>query len=193
MKSVRKVKGRNTTMPKTGKVLLVIAFSTLIVAFFFPPIVVISLLAVVIFLVYLIVRRLTMSEEALQKNREEVDAQVAKWNARADEARKKQEQGRAELEKLRASERARKADDRRAVSAVLISTDNKKSAIGSVGRAAIGGTLFGPVGAIAGAASGTSKARKATFSVKYASGRTATETVPIGSKRFNELSALLHK
>ena len=180
-------------MPKTGKVLLVIAFSTLIVAFFFPPIVVISLLAVVIFLVYLIVRRLTMSEEALQKNREEVDAQVAKWNARADEARKKQEQGRAELEKLRASERARKADDRRAVSAVLISTDNKKSAIGSVGRAAIGGTLFGPVGAIAGAASGTSKARKATFSVKYASGRTATETVPIGSKRFNELSALLHK
>ena len=79
------------------------------------------------------------------------------------------------------------------MSAVLISTNSKKSGVNAAGRAIVGGTLLGPVGAIAGAATGSSKATSATFSVKYASGRVATETVPIGSQRFKELSALLHK
>ena len=173
-------------MTKTAKVLLVIIISTLIAAFFFPPIVMVSLLADVVLFIYLIVRRLRTPKEDLQKIRKENDALLAKWNAKA-------EQSKVELEKMRVAERARKADDRRVVSTVLISTDNKKSAVGAAGRAVVGGALLGPVGAIAGAASGKSKAAKATFSVKYASGRTATETVDIGSRRFNELSALLHK
>lgn len=101
---------------------------------------------------------------------------------------KREEQHRIALE----YERKRKIADRTVISAVLISTNNKKSAAGAAGRAVVGGALLGPVGAIAGAASGSSKATKATFSVKYASGRTATETVDIHSKRFRELSALLH-
>ena len=97
-----------------------------------------------------------------------------------------------ELCKGYAKERkAEKAEGKRPVSAVLISTEMKKS--GTFGRALVGGALFGIAGSIAGAASGTSKATKATFSVKYASGRTGTETVDIGSRRFKELSALLHK
>ena len=85
-----------------------------------------------------------------------------------------------------------KEELQRPVSAVLISTTTHRSALGTVTRAVFGGAILGPVGAIGGAASGTSKPTHATFSVKYASGRTATETVPVNSKRFNELSALLH-
>lgn len=181
--------------PKTVKVLLVIISSTLIAAFFFPPIVVVSLLADVILFVYLIIRRLTMSKEELQKNREEAAARVAKWNEKYNLPEKKAEYERAKAEMKRAfaAEEQRKSGDRRAVSAVLISTNNKKSGVGAAGRAVVGGALLGPVGAIAGAASGTSKATKATFSVKYASGRVATETVDVNSGRFRELSALLHK
>jgi len=172
-------------MTKTAKVLFVVIFGALISAFLFPPLVVLSLLAVIVLLVYLLIRRLTMPKEELKKIREENAARVAKWNSKAE-----QEQGRIEFEKMRAAEKKRKEDDRRAVSAVLITTNSKKS---GVGRAVVGGALFGPVGAVAGAVTGSSKATKATFSVKYASGRTGTETVAIGGQRFNELSALLHK
>lgn len=95
-------------------------------------------------------------------------------------------------EEMRRREQERKEADKRPVSAVLIGTDSKKSGASTVGRALVGGALLGPIGAIAGAASGKSKTTKATFSVKYASGRTGTETVEIHSKRFKELSALLH-
>ena len=87
---------------------------------------------------------------------------------------------------------ARVAADKRAVSAVLISTTNKRSAVGTIARATVGGAIFGLAGAIGGAASAKSHTTHATFSVKYASGRTGTETVEINSKRFKELSALLH-
>lgn len=180
-------------MTKTAKVLIAVIFGTLVTAFFFPPMAVFSLVAVIVLLVYLLVRRLTMPKEELQKIREENAAVVAKWDAKAEETKKKQEQSKANLEKIRAAEKKRKADDHRAVSAVLISTNSKKSGVGAAGRAVVGGALFGAVGAVAGAASGSSKATKATFSVKYASGRTGTETVVIGGQRFNELSALLHK
>lgn len=103
------------------------------------------------------------------------------------------EKGKEEYKRAVELERRRKEDDRRVVSAVLVATDSKRGAVGAAGRAVVGGALLGPVGMVAGAASGTSKARKATFSVKYASGRTATETVEIGGKRFNELSKFLHE
>ena len=96
-----------------------------------------------------------------------------------------------ELTKQYAQER--RDADRTPVAAVLVSTNNHKSGIGTAGRAVVGGALLGPVGALAGAASGSSKATKATFSVKYASGRVAVETVDINSRRFRELSALLMK
>lgn len=171
-------------MTKTAKVLFVVMLALFVSGFFFPPMFVFALLVAIVFLVYMLVRRLTMPKEELQKIREENAAIVA-------EAKAKQEQGEAELEKIRAAEKKRKADDRRAVSAVLISTESRKS--GAFGRALVGDALFGPMGAIVGAASAKSKATKATFSVKYASGRTGVETVAIGSQRFNELSALLHK
>jgi len=85
-----------------------------------------------------------------------------------------------------------KAEDQRVVSAVLISTANRRSALSTVTRAVIGGEIFGIVGAVGGAASAKSHATHATFSVKYASGRVVTETVPIASARFTELSAFLH-
>ena len=132
-------------------------------------------------------------EEKRQKVREDNAAFMAR-------AKEKQEQGKLDFEKKKAemnavfaADKKRKADDKRAVSAVLIGTAGGKSAVGTAGRAVVGGALLGPIGAIAGAASGKSKTTRATFSVKYASGRTGTETVDIGTKRFNELSALLHK
>ena len=96
-----------------------------------------------------------------------------------------------ELTKQYAQER--RDANRTPVAAVLITTNSHTSGVGAAGRAVVGGALLGPVGALAGAVSGTSKATKATFSVKYANGRTAVETVDINSRRFKELSALLMK
>ena len=138
--------------------------------------------------------------------REERKAYKAELKVRMEEMRRKDKEKRKQPktpEEIESERRyreickgyaqERKTNDKTAVSAVLISTDSKKSSVGAFGRAVVGGALFGAVGAVAGAVSGSSKATKATFSVKYASGRTATETVVIGGQRFNELSALLHK
>ena len=84
-----------------------------------------------------------------------------------------------------------KAENQRPVSAVLISIEYRQSTMEALGRAAIGDWLYGDIGAIVGAATTPEKAKKATFRVKYASGRTGTETVAVGSSRFNQLSALL--
>lgn len=94
---------------------------------------------------------------------------------------------------LRRREQERKADDKRPVSAVLIGTTEHRSALSTVTRAMVGGAFLGIAGALGGAASGASRPTHATFSVKYASGRVATETVEVNSQRFRELSALLHK
>ena len=129
------------------------------------------------------------------------------------EYKQKQEDARTEraARKAAAAQRAEETRRKRAlqeeayqrdhtpVSAVLITTQDRtktsKSAVGAAGRAVIGGALLGPVGALAGAASTGGKTKvvgqKATFSVKYASGRVGTETVEVGSTRFNELATLL--
>ncbi len=133
-----------------------------------------------------------------------VKTDVTKWAAeRPAKAAAKLEQKKQNAEKAESDrqyrelckkyEQERKEANRKIVSVVLISTNSKKSSADAAGRAFVGGALLGPVGAIAGAATGTSKATTATFSVKYASGRTAVETVNIGSNRFRELSAFLHK
>ena len=111
--------------------------------------------------------------------------EVKKHNEKYESERKYQE-----LCKKYAQER--KEADKTIVSAVLISAQNKKSGASALGRAVVGGALLGPVGAIAGASTGKSYAKSATFSVKYASGRTSTETVSVDSKRFKELSSYLH-
>ena len=80
----------------------------------------------------------------------------------------------------------------RPVSAELISVEYRQSLIEGLGRAAVGDWLFGDIGAFVGAASTPCEPKRATFSVKYAAGHVGTETVDIGSRRFNELSALLH-
>ena len=122
-----------------------------------------------------------------------------KERERRDREKRKQAKTQEEIESDRRYQeickkyaKERKDTDKTVVSAILISTESHKSAASAAGRAFVGGTLFGAVGAIAGATSARNKTTKATFSVKYASGRTATETVDIGSRRFRELSALLH-
>jgi len=82
---------------------------------------------------------------------------------------------------------ARRADDKRPVSAVLISTETRRSAVGTISHAIFSGAILG-----GGRNRRASTATHATFSVMYASGRTGTETVEIHSKRFRELNALLH-
>ena len=83
-------------------------------------------------------------------------------------------------------------ENNRPVSAVLISVEYRQSILEGIGRAMVGDMLFGDVGAVIGAASTPSEAKRATFSVKYATGRTGTETVDVGSRRFSELAELLH-
>lgn len=101
-----------------------------------------------------------------------------------------QEQARA-----RAERELHRELDKTPVSCVLISVQDKqgKSVMGAAGRALLGGALFGTAGAFLGAVTvgSTTKAQTAIFSVKYESGRKGTETVQVGSKRFEELAKLL--
>ena len=84
----------------------------------------------------------------------------------------------------------------RTIEAVMIigetmESKTKASAGSSIARGVVGGALFGPIGAVAGAATPKTKTVTKTdgvrFSVKYKSGRIATEWQPIGSSRYNEL------
>lgn len=85
--------------------------------------------------------------------------------------------------------------DRTIVSVTLIGTNSqsktKASASSSVARGVVGGALFGPIGAVAGAVTPKRKTvtneTEATFAVKYASGRTQSETVQINGARYKEL------
>lgn len=67
----------------------------------------------------------------------------------------------------------------------------KASTGSAIARGVVGGALFGPIGAVAGAATPKTKTVTRTdgvrFAVKYKSGRVATEWEPIGSSRYNEL------
>lgn len=118
-----------------------------------------------------------------KRNRAEYKAGAAdRKRERAEAAERKQEQERR---------------DRTPVSVVLISTVDEygKSVTGTAARAALGYALFGAFGAAVGMTTAKTKVKgqKATFSVKYESGRTGTETVEVGSKRFKELAELLVK
>ena len=58
------------------------------------------------------------------------------------------------------------------------------------GSVVVGGLTGGPIGAALGAYIGK---ERATFAVRYASGRTSVETVVVNSQRFKTLSAFLKK
>lgn len=99
-----------------------------------------------------------------------------------------------EERKLKA--RQEKLRDNWPVSAVVISTQDKTKNKSGLGTAVIGGLVAGPLGAVVGASVGKKTVvtgQKVTFSVKYQSGRTGTETVDVGSERFKFLSSLLLK
>ena len=99
----------------------------------------------------------------------------------------------------RIHEKERKEQDKHPVSATLITTrqktETRKSVFGTIGRAAIGSAIAGPMGALIGAATTPGKtaitAEKAVFRVVYARGRVDVEEVAVGSARFKELSKLL--
>ncbi len=111
--------------------------------------------------------------------------ELREQNRRLAERQKNAKQIRAEIERR----------DRTPVSTVLISTRDitGKSLTGTAARAAIGYALFGVFGAGVGMTTAKTKVvgQKATFSVKYESGRTAVKTVDVGSSEFNELAKLL--
>lgn len=93
---------------------------------------------------------------------------------------------------------ALKADSTIVSTAIVNSTTigkQKASVTSSIMRGAIGGMVFGPVGAVAGAVTPkkkiTTKTKDVTFSVRYASGRCELETVKFGSRRYNELARYL--
>lgn len=77
--------------------------------------------------------------------------------------------------------------DNAPVAAELIWTDEYVRKPGSFGGAVIGGLMGGPAGVAVGA---YLCKKKSMFAVRYASGRTGTETVDIKSARFEKLSAL---
>lgn len=68
----------------------------------------------------------------------------------------------------------------------------KASVTSAVARGVVGGLIFGPIGAVAGAVTPKKKTietdDKVTFAVLYASGKRDVETVKFGSKRYNELA-----
>ena len=88
-------------------------------------------------------------------------------------------------QELRRMRRERKEAEKKPVSAVLISTEDNRSSLGTVIHAIACGGLLG--------LGRTGGPTHATFSVMYANGRVAMETVEVKGKRFEELSALLHK
>lgn len=93
---------------------------------------------------------------------------------------------------------ALKADSTIVATAIVNSTTigkQKASATSAIARGVVGGMVFGPVGAVAGAVTPkktlTTKTKDVTFSVRYASGRCELEKVKYGSKRYNELARYL--
>ena len=83
---------------------------------------------------------------------------------------------------------------RQPVEAVLIGTHAEYRTKSGIGRGLLGWVLFGELGGFLGVASASreSKVRRitATFAVKYASGKIGSETVAVGSRRYEELIEL---
>lgn len=97
----------------------------------------------------------------------------------------------AAMSEYRQKKREEKFEDQWPVSAVLISTEYGQNALKVATRGLIGSAIAGFAGAFTGVSSVPSKPKKATFSVKYASGRTGTETVDVGSMRYRQLVSVL--
>lgn len=144
-------------------------------------------------IVFVIVACVMQNKDPVEKAKREEKRQKA---LEAQEERKVQR----ERDKVEREYRERaKAADKRPVEATLITTSDRtkttKSAVSAAGRAIVGGVIAGPAGAVLGAATTSGKTsvteQRATFFVKYASGRTGTETVKVGSDRFNELAAVM--
>lgn len=145
------------------------------------------------FIVLVIVSIVLWSKDPVEK---------AKREEKRKRALEAQEERKAQMEWNKAERAYRervKAADKRPVEATLITTSDRtkttKSAVSAAGRAIVGGVIAGPAGAVLGAATTSGKTsvteQRATFFVKYASGRTGTETVKVGSDRFNELAAVM--
>lgn len=86
--------------------------------------------------------------------------------------------------------------NRKIVSTEIIDsyTDTRKSASSSLVRGAIGGALFGGVGALAGGLSGKNKnTSQITFLVKYDDGSQDTQTVKKGSLIYDTYIKFLNK
>lgn len=127
------------------------------------------------------------------------------------EYRRMQQESRREYQELRErnrmlAERQKNAkgireelarQDRTPVAAVLLSTRDVhgKSLSSTALRGAVGYAIFGTFGAGVGIATAKTKVvrQKATFSVRYESGRTAVRTVEVGSPEYRELAELLVK
>lgn len=107
------------------------------------------------------------------------------------------ERNRDELEDWRRKQEAWKQRDNNPISAVLVGIKDvtQKGVVDTAARAAVGGALFGVVGAAVGINTAETKVKRqdAVFSVEYESGRIGTETATVGSARFNQLFALTNK
>lgn len=117
---------------------------------------------------------------------------------RAQRRQQVQQQRDARAER-RALANKRRIDDTWPIEAILISiheqSARKKNGASVAGRAIVGGILAGSAGFALGAATAMNKNFSvedyATFYVKYKSGRSGTETVRVGSARFDELVKLI--
>ena len=123
-----------------------------------------------------------------RKMQEEARREWAEYKESAPERRK------AEKEKQELYRRLRE-QDKQPVAAKLVSVRDTtgKNVMGAAARGLLGGMLFGTFGAAVGITSARREvvAQTATFAVKYKGGRRGTETVKVGSKRFEELAKLL--
>lgn len=173
---------------KVAKVLIVLSFICLIPGFVFPPLLVLTVLFDVIALLIIIIRRIVMPKEELER----IEAEN---KAKAAEARAAYAESKAQREKEKQFLLEQKRRDTTPVAAVLISVQSEygKKVVGTAARGLIGAALGGTFGAAVGIATGRAKGnvKTATFSVKYESGRKGLETVNVNTPRFKELATLL--
>lgn len=118
-----------------------------------------------------------------------------KWREEAPMRKAAAEEEKRRRDEVRRIRAELERQDRTPVAAVLVSTKDitGKSVTGTAARALIGYAVLGVFGAAVGATTAKTKvkAQTATFSVRYESGRTGTETVNVSSERFKELARLL--